>query len=231
MNQPPSIPSCYPILAELGRGTSGIVYEARDPFGRRAAVKLPLLPSLADRKARMARFHLEVQTLAYITWNPETNIPQLRDVGECNGQPYYVREFVDGTTLEQQALQGSPDLRTMLEFVRTIAVIVQRVHAQGFAHRNLHPSNILIASDGTPKLIGFGRVGLLAGSDKLPPGAAGVPPGVDVRGLQEIAGWLFATRRQFVPACLEAHHPSRSVMSPAEYAEAIRRYLQETSSS
>jgi serine/threonine protein kinase len=228
VNQPTFIPPQYEILEELGRGTTGVLYKARHrTLSRLVALKLPLLTSVAERPMKVARFLREARMLAQLARMPDTNLPTLLEVAGSEGQFYYVREFVDGHTLEQRALGGSIDLRTGVQILQTIAGVVQRIHEQGIAHRNLHPSNVLVGADGTPKLIGFGLVRLLSGSDMLPPGASGVPVEVDVRGLQEMLVWLCAELRQPTPSCLQAIQQPRSVASPAAFAEALGKCLQQ----
>ena len=116
---------------------------------------------------------------------------------------------------------------------RVVAGTVQRVHDLGVVHRNLHPSNVLVSRDGVPKLIGFGMVGLLAGADPRVVGNPGVPDEVDVRpaevdvrGLQQLLGWLGLALRQPLPPRLEALRQPGSVASPGAFAEEVRRSLE-----
>jgi serine/threonine protein kinase len=216
----------HAILAELGRGTTGIVYEARDlTLNRRVALKVLTLSPDADRQTKTAWFFRECRVLAHLTSKPGCNIPNLHMVAEHQGQPYYVRELVDGDTLERRVADGSIDLRAGLGVIAEVARVVDRVHGHGYAHRNLYPANVLVATGGTPKLIGFGRVGPLAGSNLLPPGASGVPPEIDVRALQEMLGWLCATLREPVPSALQGIQHPDAVSSPGALAGAIRCYL------
>src|SRR5262249_33639094 len=113
-------------------------------------------------------------------------------VMENQGQQYYIREFVEGETLEERV--SSRSIRSMdgVRVLATIAGAVARVHARGFVHRNLTPSNVLVASDGTPKLIGFGRVAMQAGRGDRLRGAPSVSPEIDVKALQAMLGWVFS---------------------------------------
>jgi serine/threonine protein kinase len=228
VQQPVATFGSHAILAELGRGTTGIVYEARDlALNRRVALKVPILSPDAERPVKIQRFHWEWRVLAHLTSKPGCNIPTLHMVAEHQGQPYYVRELVDGDTLERRAADGSIDLRAGLGVIAEVARVVDRVHGHGYAHRNLYPANVLVATGGTPKLIGFGWVGLLAGSDLLPPGASGVPPETDARALQEMLGWLCATLREPIPSALRGIYRPGAVSSPGAFAGAIRCHLLE----
>jgi serine/threonine protein kinase len=216
----------YEIVALLGHGTSGTVYQARDgKLNRVIALKVPDLEPASERSLRVAWFLHEARVLAFLTGTPTGDIPPLFEVGEYHELPYYAREFVEGSDLEQLAAGGSLDLASGVRTVQTVAEIVQSVHQRHVAHRNLHPSNVLVATDGSVKLIGFGRCGLLEGSPVLPPDRPGVPPTLDVRGLQDLLGWLFATLRQPVPAVLESLLQPGAVASAGAFAEALAACL------
>jgi serine/threonine protein kinase len=228
VDQPASVCG-YEVLAELGRGTTGVVYRARHRFvkpNRVVALKVPLLGSVTDTTLRLACHRREWQALARLTREPDPAFPTLYDVGsEGLGQPsYYAREFVDGSTLEQLATAGTLAFRGGVGILAAVAGAVQRVHGRGIAHRNLRPSNVLVSRDGTPKLIGFGLVWVLPGSDRLPPGISGAAE-VDIRALQEMLGWLGAVLGQPLPPCLGAIRQPGSVRNPAAFAEALGSFL------
>lgn len=216
----------YEIVGELGRGTTGTVYKARQAlFNRRVALKVPALLPDADRDVKAKRFRLECQTLAYLTSGPDCNIPRLCDVSEnAAGQLFSVRELVDGNTLEQLAADGSIDLRASLAIVADVARVVQWVHGRGFTHRNLCAANVLVTRDGNVMLIGFGRVGLLTGSHLLPAGATGQPAEIDVSGLRELLWWLFGALRHPVASFERAIVPGDAT-SVESFREAIVTYL------
>ncbi len=130
--------------------------------------------------------------VASLTAGQDPNIPPVHAVMEHQGRPFYIREFVEGGTLEERVAAGSISPREGTRVLVAIAGAVARVHGRGVAHRNLHPANILVAADGVAKLIGFGRVGWLSGSGMLPPGTQGVAAEVDVLALQGMLDWLFS---------------------------------------
>ncbi len=212
----------YEIIRELGRGTTGTVYEARHtPLNRRVALKIPVVPEV-ERSVKAQRFRRECEALAYLTSGPSRNIPPLQVVAESSdGRLHRVREVVEGSTLERLVADGSIDLRVGLSVLAEVARVVERVHGQGFAHRNLSPANVLVARDGTPWLIGFGRVGLLVGAPMLPSEAAGTPAEVDVRGLQDLLRWLCAALRQPVPDSLDR----TPVLTAGAFGEAVASHL------
>jgi serine/threonine protein kinase len=225
VEQPPTIfDSFYELIRELGHGTTGTVYEApHTRLNRRVALKVPDLSPETERPAKAQQFlHEECRALAYLTGGPDCRIPRLLVVTEYPaGHPYSVRELVEGSTLEQRTAEGSIDLRAGLAVVAGVARVVQWVHEQGFAHRNLSPANVLVARDGAPWLIGFGRVGLVAGSPLLPAGAAGTLAEVDVRGLLQLLGWLCGALRHPVPGGLDR----AAALTAGGFAEAVAVHL------
>ena len=221
----------YEILSELGRGTTGIVYKARHPVvtpDRLLALKIPSIGSGPEARSRLAWYHNEWNALRVLTLEPDPAIPTLYDVG-CDAawqNDHYVREFVDGSTLEHLVTTGAIGLREGISVLATIAGAVQRMHARWIAHRNLRPSKVLVRGDGAAKLIGFGYVWPLAGADGLPAGMSGVSAEVDVLAMQRMLAWLCATLRQPVPEPLEAPQQPGAIPSPGRFAEALGSFLQ-----
>jgi serine/threonine-protein kinase len=235
MTQPVSLAG-YEILGELGRGTTGIIYQARHPIkpDRLVALKTPrFLPKSEDsaERWRPTCFRLEGQLLALLTREPDPHFTTLYDIVAGFGLPehplgFYAREYVDGSTLEQLATADSLTLRTGISIVATVAKAVSLVHAQGFAHRNLHPSNVLVPASSMPKLIGLGLSWLLAGSKLLPPGVPGVPAEVDVQALLNMLDWLCTTLRQLIPAPLHTMYHPASIPSLDRFTDMLNNYLQ-----
>jgi serine/threonine protein kinase len=129
-----------------------------------------------------------------------------------------------GDTLEHLATARALGLREGVAFLAAIGGAVHRVHQRGFAHRNLHPSNVLIGPGDAPILIGFGLVGLLEGSALLPPGRTGVSAEVDVLALHGVLSWLYSTLGKTVPASVESMRRAGSLSSPAAFAYALEKW-------
>jgi serine/threonine protein kinase len=206
-----SFPPDDEILAELGRGTTGIVYKARDTHLDRVVALKTLLPSRAANLDARRRFLREARAVASLAGKDEPNIVQLHAVGENYGQPFQLREYVEGQTLDEAVRSHSLGLAEGLVIVRTVAKVVHRVHQRGLVHRNLHPSNVLLASDGTAKLCGFGRVGMLAPSN-LP---------MDLEALQQMLRWLSETVGETLPASAAKLLEAGSIASADAFAEAL----------
>jgi serine/threonine protein kinase len=231
--QPSSICG-YEILGELGRGTSGVVYQARCTFvrpDRLVALKVPSFEPASEADLRLARYRRESHVLYWLSQGPDPAVPALYEIGgTADGRQHFIaREFINGRTLEELASARELGLREGIGILAAIAGIVRRVHGLGFVHRNLLPSNVLVDTGGAPRLIGFGLAGLITGSDKLPPGVEGESAEVDVRALQGMLGWLCTTLRHRVPIPLESVRQPGSVQSLASIEGTLHSYLQEES--
>jgi serine/threonine-protein kinase len=140
---PPNSFGDYEILEELGRGGMGVVYKARQrSLDRLVALKVmkeARLSSDDDRK----RFRAEAESVARLK---HANIVTVHDVGDREGLPYIVMEFVAGKTLAQALADGPLPPREAARLVAQVARAVQHAHEQGILHRDLKPANILLGN-------------------------------------------------------------------------------------
>jgi serine/threonine protein kinase/tetratricopeptide (TPR) repeat protein len=177
------------VLAEAGRGAIGVVYRAQDLRNNRiVALKVLLLGDSTERQVRVDCFFREARVLALLT--PHTNIPTLHAVGEIQSQPFYIREFVEGTTLKDRVDARSIHESEGIQALTSIEAALVKVHQRGIIHRNLQPENILIAMDGIAKLIGFGRAAAIEGDVGLSTKTAMFE--ADRQGLQALRNWLLS---------------------------------------
>lgn len=148
----------YEILEELGRGAMGRVYKARDPqIDRLVAIKLMLpgeeLPSAQVEEWR-ARFQREARAVGRLT---HPHIVALHDLGEAEGRPYLVMEYVQGQSLE--AILGerrSLPAELAVALTAQVAEALDYAHRQGIVHRDVKPGNILVTGGQTAKVTDFG---------------------------------------------------------------------------
>ena len=198
LDQAASIPPEYEPLGEPERGTSGIVYKARDKqINRIIALKIPLA-------ARSAAFIFECRVLAGLTLGSSIGIPKLHAVSEYRGRPYYVREFVEGSTLEHRVTSGTIGFKHALAVLANVARTINTVHESCLVHRNLCPANVLISDDGTPALIGFGRVGVSPRIELPREPVVVCTADVDLEQLGRMLIWLRAEIKQTAPSGLTA---------------------------
>src|SRR5262245_43415464 len=143
----------FELIEAVGSGAFGTVYKARDPrLDRTVAIKVPRSGHLADR-ADLVRFLREARSVARLR---HPAIVPVHDVGEHEGVPYLISDFVQGLTLTDflSARRSSP--REAAELVAAVADALQYAHEQGVVHRDVKPSNILLDDAGHPHLMDFG---------------------------------------------------------------------------
>jgi serine/threonine-protein kinase len=138
-----AVPPGYELLGELGRGGMGVVYKARQiKLNRLVALKMILAGGHASARER-SRFKAEAEAAARLS---HPNIVAVYEVGEHDGRPYLVLEYVDGDSLPRRT-EGTPlPAQAAAELVRTLARAVQHAHERGVVHRDLKPANVLLAS-------------------------------------------------------------------------------------
>jgi serine/threonine-protein kinase len=143
----------YDVEALLGRGGMGVVYKARHvALNRFVALKMLITGAYAGPNER-ARFRREAEAVASLR---HANIVQVHDVGDHEGLPYLIMEYVEGGTLAQR-LAGTPQpARQAAALLTTLAEAMQMAHQAGIVHRDLKPANILLTADGTPRIADFG---------------------------------------------------------------------------
>src|SRR5262245_656985 len=143
----------FELLDVVGRGAFGTVYKARDPeLDRTVAVKLPRAGSLAGPQ-ELDRFLREARSAAQLR---HPSIVTVHEVGQRNGLPYLVSDFVPGVTLADQLSARRPGFREAADLVAAVADALQYAHEQGVIHRDVKPSNIMIGDDGGPCVMDFG---------------------------------------------------------------------------
>ena len=139
----------YKIESVLGEGGMGIVYRAHDTLLQRPVAIKTLAPGLfGDEGVR--RILREAQSVARLH-HPQ--IVSIFDVVTETGSYAIVMEFVEGKTLRE--LMPVP-IEQLLVITNRILEALEYAHSQGVVHRDIKPENIIIAQDGTAKLMDFG---------------------------------------------------------------------------
>jgi serine/threonine protein kinase/Tfp pilus assembly protein PilF len=146
--------SHYKILEKLGSGGMGEVFKAEDTrLNRTVALKfLPL--DLTRNEDSKKRFNQEAQTASTLQHN---NICTIHDVSETEeGQLYIVMDFYEGDTIKQLVKRGPLEVDKALDITIQVAQGLNAAHEKQITHRDIKPGNIIIAKDGTVKIIDFG---------------------------------------------------------------------------
>jgi serine/threonine protein kinase len=144
----------FELLAQLGAGSFGNVFQARDTeLGRMVAIKIPRAGNLASEEDR-ARFLREARSTAELK---HPGIVALHGTGQADdGTFYLIEEFVQGTTLASHIRVGSLPLLQAVELIAAVADALDYAHRHGVIHRDIKPSNILLDSECLPHLMDFG---------------------------------------------------------------------------
>ncbi|HYT74335.1 MAG TPA: serine/threonine-protein kinase, partial [Vicinamibacterales bacterium] len=143
----------YDIVSAIGAGGMGEVYRARDTrLDRVVAVKV--LPSgLTRDPLALERFAREARAIASVN---HPHICTIYDVGEHDGSPYLVMEWIDGETLHARLDQKPQTVEQLVEWGLQLAGALEAAHARGIVHRDLKPANIVVSARGDLKVLDFG---------------------------------------------------------------------------
>src|SRR6201993_4356328 len=142
----------YEIVAPLGAGGMGEVYEARDTrLDRTVAIKVLNSTLVASPNLR-SRFEREAKTISQLN---HPNICTLYDVGHEQGTDYLVMEFLQGESLEERLKRGPLPLKELISIGSDVADALERAHRAGIVHRDLKPGNVMLTKTGA-KLLDFG---------------------------------------------------------------------------
>lgn len=162
----------YELLERLGAGGMGQVWRARDrSLGREVAVKVfvPADSAGADELEQLlARFRQEARAAASLD---SPYIVAVHDHGTDEDTPYLVMALVQGRSLDQVLRESvRVPVADALRWAADICRALDAAHAAGIVHRDIKPGNVMIAPDGTAKVVDFGIATFLeraAGDSRL----------------------------------------------------------------
>jgi eukaryotic-like serine/threonine-protein kinase len=149
------LPDRYENPERIARGGMGEVYRAQDrDLGRIVAIKV-LGDRYADGDAVRGRFTREARAVARLSNAPST--VTIFDVGEHNGRPYIVMEYLPGGSLaDRLEREGVQPVGRSLAWLRQAAAALDAAHANGIVHRDVKPGNLLLDDDDRVKVADFG---------------------------------------------------------------------------
>ena len=143
----------YEVVARLGAGGLGVVYEVQHLISeRREAMKI-LLPDQSGTPEMVERFRREVQTLATLN---HVNIAQLHTAFYHENQLAMIMELIHGETLRDLRARTAITLPQALDYIAQTLNALAYAHRLGVVHRDIKPSNIMITDGGFVKLLDFG---------------------------------------------------------------------------
>lgn len=143
----------FQLLEEIGQGSFGKVYRARDAvLGREVAIKVPRAGTFAT-SAEEERFEREARSAAHLH---HPRIVQVYDVGSENGVPYIVSEYIQGRPLADVLAERRFSCRQAAELVACLADALDFAHRRHVIHRDINCRNILMDAAGEPHLADFG---------------------------------------------------------------------------
>jgi serine/threonine-protein kinase len=144
----------YEVVSELGRGGMGVVYKGYEAaLARYVAIK-ELSPTLAHDPGVVERFLREARSMALLN---DPHIIQIYSIGQENDLPFFVMEFVDGSSVaalieREHHLQPGDALK----IVHQTAKGLMAAHDRGVIHRDIKPANLIVSLRGQVKIADFG---------------------------------------------------------------------------
>lgn len=159
----PQVPAqigAWRVLRLIARGGMGAVYLAERADGQyEARAALKILPVGIRDEAARERFIAERQILARLVHD---NITRLLDGGVTDdGTPYFVMDYVQGTSIDEYCDSHRLNLEQRLELFLKVCDTVQFAHQNLIVHRDIKPGNVLVDATGTVRLLDFGIAKLL----------------------------------------------------------------------
>jgi predicted Ser/Thr protein kinase len=144
----------YRVIELLGAGGMGRVYRALDEALQREVALKTLLPALAADSEFVSRFNREARSAAALN---HPNITQIYAIGQEGAIPYFAMELIRGRSLESIVKErGALDPAAAAGYILQAAAGLRHAAEKGLIHRDVKPSNLMVAEDGTVKITDFG---------------------------------------------------------------------------
>lgn len=148
----------YRIIELLGEGGMAFVFKAKDEQLERFVAIKTLKPSYLENENFVTRFKREAQTAANLN---HPNIVQIFDWGVEEIEPYFVMEFIEGTTLSTVISKNKKiNITDVLHIGAQVSSALQAAHESNLVHRDIKPGNIMITPNGKIKVTDFGIVSI-----------------------------------------------------------------------
>jgi eukaryotic-like serine/threonine-protein kinase len=144
----------YDVIDVIGRGGMGVVYKANDPhLDRTVAIKM-ITSGFSENPALLKRFFVEAKSLASLV---HPNIVTVYDLGDFNGNPYLVMQYLEGEDLEAAlAARRQLSLLDKTNIIIQVCEGLSYAHQRNVIHRDIKPANIMLCQDSGIKIFDFG---------------------------------------------------------------------------
>jgi serine/threonine-protein kinase len=159
----------YLLLEELGRGGMGVVSRAREVNRGRVVALKRILRGAEATSQDIERFRVETQAASRLA---HPNVVPVFHVGECDDQPFFTMQYVEGTTLARKLVDGPMPAADAARLLVPVCRAIHYAHERGVIHRDLKPSNILIDLQGHPYVSDFGLARRIDVDPSLTPSGA-----------------------------------------------------------
>jgi eukaryotic-like serine/threonine-protein kinase len=154
----------YELIEEIAQGGMGVVYKAKQSsLNRIVAVKMIRFGHLA-REEDIRRFRTEAEAAANLQ---HPNIVAIHEVGYAEGQHFFSMDYIDGGSLADLIRERPLPPRKAAAYLKKVAEAIHYAHSRGVLHRDMKPSNVLLAQDHEPKVTDFGLAKLMQSDSKL----------------------------------------------------------------
>jgi serine/threonine protein kinase len=148
------LPPRYADPERIGYGGMGDIYRAKDrELGRDVAIKVLAERFASDENVR-ARFTNEALTAARLSGHP--HIVTIFDVGEWNGRPFIVMEYLPGGTLAERTRRDRVQPRQALAWLEQAAGALDAAHREAIVHRDVKPANLMFDGRDELNVVDFG---------------------------------------------------------------------------
>ena len=152
----------YRIIEQLGQGGMATVFKAyHAALDRFVALKV-LHPAFTEDHTFPSRFQREARLMAKLE---HPNIVPIFDYAEHDGRPYLVMKFIEGETLKARIATGRLSPAEIARVVDAVGAALSYAHQHGILHRDVKPSNVLLAREGGIYLADFGLARIAASGE------------------------------------------------------------------